>query len=53
MKVWITKYALTAGIIEGEAEQIEGCEDVISYQAEGRFAQFFTGKIGTKPEKRL
>ena len=40
MKVWITKYALTDGIIEREAEEIEGkCIQTVE-----RFPAFYSRK---------
>ena len=37
MKVWITKYALTEGIIEAEAEQTQVSEKLITCKKEGWF----------------
>jgi hypothetical protein len=38
MKVWITKYALTSGIIEANAEQSENAADclVLNYDRNGK-----------------
>jgi hypothetical protein len=35
MKVWITKYALTSGIMEIEAEFCESMSTMVSYRAKG------------------
>ena len=40
MKVWITKYALTQGIIETEAEEVS--DNMI--RVPGRFAAYFHGE---------
>jgi len=44
MKVWITKYALTLGIFEIEAEACVTNDDLISYRALGCMTQYFHGE---------
>ena len=43
MKVWITKYALTEGIFEVDAEFREG-DTMISYKLDDRYSQYAHGE---------
>lgn len=42
MKVWITKYALTQGIIEKEARECKGFDGMI--QTEEKYPAYFRGE---------
>lgn len=43
-KVWITKYALTSGIFEAEAEHIGGRTQMIKIDGHGSMPRFFHGE---------
>lgn len=43
MKVWITKYAMTSGVITAEAEEVGQAMCVVRAKKQGQFAGYFDG----------
>lgn len=48
MKAWITKYALTKGILEKE---VEGCRDGMARESESHFPTYYHGTDWHKDKK--